>query len=95
MLSIRMPDDELIAAVRELIRQGNSARVLTELSRITPEKWEISISCREPLPRCYAWFFNAAQPDGSEVFVVFRRKSPLIEKARRRSQRRRGQRAPA
>lgn len=90
MLGHKLPEDDLIEAVRSRITEGKSSDALDELNRVAPEGWEVVIMDYEPLPLCYSWLFGALSPDtNEEVFVVFRRqvKRPSERRPERRPER--------
>lgn len=77
MLGHRIPEDDLVEAVRKRIAEGQAGLALEELARISPDGWEVVVTDTEPLPLCYSWLFGAIDPEtDEEVFVVFRRKTP-------------------
>jgi hypothetical protein len=90
MISVTGLEPSVVDAILQQIAAGHSSHVLTELSRETPEEWEIAISAVPPIPGCYAWSIMGHDETGKSCWVVFRRQSPRVIAAQRRySQRRR------
>jgi hypothetical protein len=84
MLGLGLPDEDLVVAVRDKIAAGQSDSVLEELSRITPDGWEVVLMDEEPMPMCYEWLFGAGKPNGDEILVVMRPKTPEQIRAERK-----------